>query len=228
MVGRVVQMDHPASVAEGPQGMDRMATPADDVGARFRIGLSALLIAIATWGLVDIVLDRPQDWLSVHVLVEVSFVLLTLGSVLYMWLGWMHARRSLGQAQSRLAANEMERDRWRFRATRLLRGLGAEIDAQFERWSLTPAERQVAMLLLKGLGHKEAANLLDRSERTVRQHAVSVYRKSGLAGRAELAAFFLEDLLLPVDHAEEQDEVPGTGTSVGEGGEEVPGQLSSP
>jgi hypothetical protein len=32
---------------------------------------------------------------------------------------------------------------------------------------------------------------------TVRQHAVAVYRKSGLAGRAELSAFFLEDLLLP-------------------------------
>jgi hypothetical protein len=31
----------------------------------------------------------------------------------------------------------------------------------------------------------------------VRQHAVSVYRKSGLAGRAELAAFFFEDMLLP-------------------------------
>jgi hypothetical protein len=26
---------------------------------------------------------------------------------------------------------------------------------------------------------------------------VSVYRKSGLAGRAELAAFFFEDMLLP-------------------------------
>ena len=64
------------------------------------------------------------------------------------------------------------------------------------------------MLLLKGLGHKEAASVLDRSERTVRQHAVSVYRKSGLSGRAELAAFFLEDLLLPMDYegeCEQQD-----------------------
>ena len=31
----------------------------------------------------------------------------------------------------------------------------------------------------------------------MRQHAVSVYRKSELAGRAELAGFFLDDLLLP-------------------------------
>jgi hypothetical protein len=36
-----------------------------------------------------------------------------------------------------------------------------------------------------------------RRERTVRQHGVVVYQKSGLAGRAELAAYFLEDLMLP-------------------------------
>ena len=34
-------------------------------------------------------------------------------------------------------------------------------------------------------------------ERTVRQQALAVYAKAGLAGRAELAAFFLEDLLVP-------------------------------
>ena len=182
-----------------------MEPPTDDVGRRFRLGLTALLIAIAAWGAVDIALDRPQEWLSVHVLVEIGFVLLCLGSVLYLWLGWMQARQTLGQAEGRLAANEVERDHWRGRATRLLRGLGAEIDAQFERWSLTPAERQVALLLLKGLGHKQAASVLERSERTVRQHAVAVYRKSGVAGRAELSAFFLEDLLLPMDQETDQE-----------------------
>jgi hypothetical protein len=29
----------------------------------------------------------------------------------------------------------------------------------------------------------------------VRQHAVSIYEKSGIGGRSELAAFFLQDLL---------------------------------
>ena len=185
-----------------------MAAPTNDVGPGLRLALSALLISIATWGVVDLVLDAPQEWLSIHVVVEVSFVLLSLSSVLYLWSQWAQARRSLGRAEGRLAENETERDRWKARATRLLRGLGAEIDAQFDRWSLTPAERQVAMLLLKGLGHKEAATVLDRSERTVRQHAVSVYRKSGLSGRAELAAFFLEDLLLPMERDGRNEAVP--------------------
>jgi DNA-binding NarL/FixJ family response regulator len=57
--------------------------------------------------------------------------------------------------------------------------------------------RRIRLPLLKGLGHKEIAALLGKSERTVRQRAVAVYREAGLAGRAELSAFFLEDLLLP-------------------------------
>jgi DNA-binding NarL/FixJ family response regulator len=71
------------------------------------------------------------------------------------------------------------------------------MDRQFDEWALTPAEKETALFLLKGYSHKEVASLTRRSERTVRQHAVSVYRKSGLSGRAELAAFFFEDMLLP-------------------------------
>ncbi|MBW2313591.1 MAG: helix-turn-helix domain-containing protein [Deltaproteobacteria bacterium] len=185
-----------------------MTTPTDDVPHGVRIGLSALLLAIAVWGVVDLVLDRPETWLSAHVLVESGFVVLSISTILYLWSSWLGAQRSLLRATDRLVANEAERDRWKAKATQLLRGLGVEIDAQFERWLLSPAERQVALLLLKGLGHKEAAQVLDRSERTVRQHAVAVYRKSGLAGRAELSAFFLEDLLLPIHREETDDDEP--------------------
>ncbi len=59
------------------------------------------------------------------------------------------------------------------------------------------AEREVALLLLKGLSHKDIADVRRTSEKTVRQQSLAVYRKAGLSGRAELSAFFLEDLLLP-------------------------------
>lgn len=62
---------------------------------------------------------------------------------------------------------------------------------------LSPAERQIALLLLKGLSHKEIAQIRLVSETTVRQQARSLYRKAGLSGRNDLAAFFLEDLLGP-------------------------------
>jgi len=98
-------------------------------------------------------------------------------------------------------AGEAERDAWRAKAQTLLRGLSQAIDAQLSEWGLTPTERETAFLLLKGYSHKEIAAICGRSDRTVRQHAISVYRKSGLAGRAEFSAFFLEDLLVPVDDA---------------------------
>ena len=56
---------------------------------------------------------------------------------------------------------------------------------------------KAAVKTVKGKSHKAIAYETGRSERTVRQHAVTVYQKSGLAGRAELAAFFLEGLVLP-------------------------------
>ena len=63
--------------------------------------------------------------------------------------------------------------------------------------SLTIAEKEVTFLLLKGLGFKEIATVRNTSERTARAQSIAIYAKAGLSGRSELAAFFLEDLLLP-------------------------------
>ena len=79
----------------------------------------------------------------------------------------------------------------------MLSSLGEEIDKQFGVWGLTAAEREVALLILKGLRHKEIASARHTSERTVRQQALGVYKKAGLDGRTDLAAFFLEDFLPP-------------------------------
>jgi len=89
-----------------------------------------------------------------------------------------------------------------------VQGLSHAIDQQLEAWRLTPAEKEVAFLLLKGLSFKEIAPVRGTSERTVRQQALAVYAKSGLAGRAELAAFFLEDLLLPSTAQQPSPSVP--------------------
>jgi len=173
--------------------------PTDGGQLRFRILLTLLLGGMAAAGVTDIILDRAWSEDLFHLFFEAVFVLGCLGSVAYLWAGWMGARRSLARVERALSEQGADRDAWRRKTGKLLRGLGEEISRQLEAWSLTPAEREVALLLLKGYGHKEIAALLGRSERTVRQHAVAVYRKSGLSGRAELSAFFLEDLLLPVE-----------------------------
>lgn len=96
----------------------------------------------------------------------------------------------------------LQGQRWRSESRTLLQGLGQAIDTQFTRWNLTDAEREVALLLLKGLSTKEIAVVRAGSERTVREHARSIYTKAGLTGRAALSAFFLEDLLAPIETPE--------------------------
>ncbi len=98
-----------------------------------------------------------------------------------------------------LEVARLQGQRWRSESRVLLNGLGEAIDAQFTRWSLTDAEREVALLLLKGLSTKEIAAVRAGSERTVREHARAIYAKAGLTGRAALSAFFLEDLLAPIE-----------------------------
>jgi DNA-binding NarL/FixJ family response regulator len=115
--------------------------------------------------------------------------------------------RELAEARDEARRWSEDAKRWNRDAQNLLEGLGAAIDRQFERWDLTPAEREVALLQLKGLRHKTIAELRKTSERTVRQQALAIYRKSGLNGRSDLAAFFLEDLLLPGNQAVDSSEI---------------------
>lgn len=78
---------------------------------------------------------------------------------------------------------------------RALTNIHDHIAAAFDTWKLTVAEREIALLLLKGLKLKDIANARGTSERTVRQQAQAIYKKAGLEGRFELAAYFIEDVI---------------------------------
>ena len=168
-----------------------------ELDVRLRIILALALVSILVGGTIDLLMDQPTDWLSFHVVFETLMVAGALVMATTLWLGWWHTARAEASLRGSFEAQRAEHDRWRARARSALEGLGEAIDAQLREWRLTPTEREVALLLLKGLGHKEIAALTGRSERTVRQHAGAVYDKAGLAGRAELSAWFLRDLMLP-------------------------------
>ncbi len=156
-----------------------------------------LVMLVASAG--DLMMDRPRSWLSLHVAFELLMIAAAGVGIVAFWLAWWGARQSVAELERSLESQRAERDAWRRSAESALEGLGRAIDAQFDAWQLTHAEREVALLVLKGRSHKQIAHLSRRSERTVRQHAASVYQKAGLAGRAELAAFFLEDVMLPAE-----------------------------
>lgn len=86
-----------------------------------------------------------------------------------------------------------------------LQGRMQHIQEDFEKWGLSPAETEIALLLLKGLRLQEIADIRATSERTVREQAQSIYRKSGLESRTDLAAYFIEDFISPMDDEEAAD-----------------------
>ena len=168
-----------------------------DSSPRLRTILTLALLAIVVFGITDLMLDRVTSWLAPHPLFEFAMIVGALALVTALWLGWWRSERAAGTLRESLEAHRAERDAWRASAQSALEGLGRAIDAQFGAWRLTPTEREIALLLLKGYGHKQIAAMTGRSERTVRQHGGAIYEKAGLGGRAELAAFFLQDLMLP-------------------------------
>uniref|UniRef100_A0A832I189 Helix-turn-helix transcriptional regulator n=1 Tax=Eiseniibacteriota bacterium TaxID=2212470 RepID=A0A832I189_UNCEI len=147
----------------------------------------------------ELATDSPVIWRGPHAFVEPGFIVLAVASATLLGRGGQDAERLLAGTRRALAERSAERDAWRARAEGALRGLGEAMDGQFAAWALTPAEKETAPLLLEGYSRKDIAVLGGKSERTVRQHAVSIQRKSGLGGRAGLAAFFFEDMLLPGD-----------------------------
>lgn len=158
----------------------------------------AVILAVITVVMgADVAADYAIGQPPWHVRLEILVTALGLVGLAMLLSDLRRTRAHAAGLRRGLAQAEADAQRWRAEAQQVLRGLGQAIDQQFARWALTTAEREVALLLLKGLSHKEVAGLRDTSERTVRQQALGIYRKAGLGGRTELAAFFLEDLLLP-------------------------------
>lgn len=184
--------------------------PAEETAPQLGLAVPAILLVITLGAAFDLLMDRPEQVLTFHVLFEISLALVSLGAASWLTWGWYHTQKRVSVLRNAVDERRAERDAWRARAGRLLDGLAKAMDGQFETWSLTPAERETALMLLKGYSHKRIGRLTNRSERTVRQHAVAVYRKANVANRSELSAFFLEDLFLPFGDTRDATDVEST------------------
>lgn len=166
--------------------------------------LALLFASIAALAAADLAGDLGDGIELRHALIEGGVVAVGLAGLAFMLRRLRglasQARELAAQAEdlaADLAASREEAARWHREAADLIAGLGAAIDRQLAKWGLTAAEQEVALLLLKGLSHKEIAGIRGTGEATVRQQSTAIYRKAGLQGRHDLAAFFLEDLLSP-------------------------------
>jgi len=122
----------------------------------------------------------PLDWQIVE--------LIEIGAAVGLILGIAVGGIALGQARARTRRAEA--------ALRAASGAFMEVlEERFGDWSLTPAERDVALFAIKGMSTQEIAALRETSEGTVKAQTAAIYRKAGVSGRPQLLSLFIDDLM---------------------------------
>jgi DNA-binding CsgD family transcriptional regulator len=170
-----------------------------------------LILLVASASLIVIglaVFDLLREGLLLdpgEVVLELADSLVLVGAmaaVAWTMQGVQDLREDHAALENNLARSMAKGDQWRETRQAEIGALGRAIESQFKAWQLSPAEIDIAGLMLKGASLKEIALARDTSEATIRQQAQSVYRKSGLTGRAELSAYFLESLFSTTEEAQ--------------------------
>lgn len=143
-------------------------------------GLCAILFASDIMLSVLGIYPVPVAW-SLREMMEVgALVGLLLGLIFGAILVW-RAFGDLGRAEARLE-----------RASSAFVDL---LNARFDEWGLTAAERDVALFAIKGLTVPEIARLRETSEGTVKAQTAAIYRKADVSGRPQLLSLFIEDMM---------------------------------
>jgi DNA-binding CsgD family transcriptional regulator len=156
------------------------------------------LIAVIIFGLAALDLLREPEvppWQEVLLDLAEKFVLVAaMGAVAWTVYGVIDLRENQLAISNNIARSVAQGETWRAQRRDEIAAMGQAIEDQFQQWRLSVAEVDVAGLMLKGASLKEIAIARDTTEATIRQQAQAIYRKSGLSGRAELSAYFLESL----------------------------------
>jgi len=126
---------------------------------------------------------------------EIIVVILSFAAMIYFTQLFFKQNKAQKELESKLV---IVREQLENSNTRLREGkkeYQEVIQWQFSEWTLSPSEKEVALLMLKGLSIKEISQVRTTQEKTVRKQASAIYEKSNLGGRHELSAWFFEDLL---------------------------------
>lgn len=69
------------------------------------------------------------------------------------------------------------------------------LEESFVEWTLTPAEKDVALFSIKGMNTSEIAVLRGVSEGTIKAQTNAIYRKAGVTGRSQLLSLFIDEMV---------------------------------
>ena len=163
----------------------------------------ALLLFVTLLNIYDFYNDYQEgEHSQIHLVVEAMIIVLSLTGVSFL-IKEIHQRqgetdklrKQLTLTRADLSNTRADLQAMSNKISQASQQYGEVIQEQLTAWDFTPSEKEVALLLLKGLSFEEIAGVRDTKEKTVRQQATAIYRKSGLSGRHEFAAWFFEDFL---------------------------------
>lgn len=143
----------------------------------------------------DILADLSHGVETGHIVKEAIIVSISIIAIAWLLLGLYQQKleiKSLRQELDVLDNTQTSPEKYVLEARKKL---GDVVKQQFSEWMLTGSEIEVGWLLLKGLSLKEIAIVRNTQEKTVRQQASSIYKKSGVSGRHAFSAWFIEDIL---------------------------------
>ncbi len=60
---------------------------------------------------------------------------------------------------------------------------------------MSEAEKDIALLTIKGMTISEIADIRQRKQSTIKTQSSSIYKKAGVSSRAQLVSLLIEELL---------------------------------
>jgi len=157
--------------------------------------LIIVLLIIVIGNFFDVIEDFDSTNTQFFFIIQILTIILSIGGMYLLLMVLFNSHREVSLLSNKISQVEKQHEESIQKIKTLAKAYNLQIIEQFKHWELSSKEQEIALQLLKGLSLKEIAELRFRSEKTVRQQASSIYRKSEVSGRNEFSAWFFEDLL---------------------------------
>jgi DNA-binding CsgD family transcriptional regulator len=133
-------------------------------------------------------LSEVTGWKLLSALPWVLHEIFTLMTLVGLCVGMYFIARSyrLAANNTRYLAKQLDAARSAFQSG---------IDGYFEQWGLSEAEKDIALLTIKGMTISEIAEIRQTKQSTIKTQSSAIYKKAGVSSPAQLVSSLIEELL---------------------------------
>ena len=156
--------------------------------------LALILILVVIASGLDLYTDVAHGAALRHTTKEASVMFLAIVGIVWLIYSLRDQQREINELTASLDRQQQVQKQPDAYLLNARKKFSEVVSQQFDAWALTSSEKEVGWLLLKGLSLKEISIIRNTLEKTVRQQASAIYRKSELPGRHGFSAWFIEDL----------------------------------